>query len=206
MTKQPDLFIRNVPGSTEVLQRATVGLAGCGGLGSNAAVALARAGVGRLILADFDRVEPSNLNRQHYFLSDVGKPKTDALSEHLQRINPNIELKLISKKLAPSDIPTIFGAADVLIEAFDRAEAKQWLIEAWCRAFPNRHIIVGNGIGGLGETNSITVRRMGNIWVCGDEHSDMSLGLCAARVGIVAMMQANVAISILVKGAHDTCE
>ncbi len=202
MIKQPDLFVRNVPGSTEVLQRATVGLAGCGGLGSNAAVALARAGVGRLILADFDRVEPSNLNRQHYFLSDVGKPKTDALAEHLRRINPKIELKLISKKLAPSDIPSIFGAADILIEAFDRAEAKQWLIEAWCRAFPDRPIVAGNGIGGLGDTDLITVRRMGNIWFCGDGSSDMSLGLCAARVGIVAMMQANVAISILVKKSH----
>ncbi len=204
MIRQPDLFSRNVPGSTEVLQRATVGLAGCGGLGSNVAVALIRAGIGKLVLADYDRVEPSNLNRQHYFQSDIGKLKTIALAEHLQNINPEIELKLISKKLAPSDIAVNFGSADILIEAFDRAEAKQWLIEAWCRLFPDRPIIVGNGIAGLGETSSIKVRQMGNIWFCGDGCSDMSIGLSAPRVGIVAMMQANVAISILTKGVHDT--
>ncbi len=204
MINPHELFARNVPGSTEALQNAAVGLAGCGGLGSNVAVALARAGIGKLILADYDRVELSNLNRQHYFLSDVGKYKTEALSDHLRNINPQIKIELFIKKLAPADIITIFGQADVLIEAFDRAEAKQWLIETWSKAFPSRPIIVGNGLAGLGATESLIVRRMGHIWFCGDGFSDANIGLSAPRVGIVAMMQANVAIELLGKESHDT--
>ncbi len=83
---QSSLFQRNVPGSTEILNASCVGIAGCGGLGSNAAVALTRAGVGRLILADLDIVELSNLNRQYFFQDDVGQFKAEALAEHLKAI------------------------------------------------------------------------------------------------------------------------
>jgi len=93
------IFTRNVKGSTEILAKSVIGIAGCGGLGSNCAVSLVRAGVGNLILADFDLVEPSNLNRQHYFISDIGKPKVEALAEYLRLINPQINLTLINKKL-----------------------------------------------------------------------------------------------------------
>ena len=67
MTKpEAGIFSRHDAKVLAVLRAATVGIAGAGGLGSNAAISLARAGVGRLILADFDRIEPSNLNRQQY--------------------------------------------------------------------------------------------------------------------------------------------
>ncbi len=194
------IFDRNVPGTTERLRKATVGIAGCGGLGSNAAVALARAGVGRLILADPDRVELSNLNRQHYFQSDVGEVKVEALAGHLRAINPDIELALHELQLTPENTPEIFGEADILIEAFDRAESKRWLIEIWCRTYPDRPIVCGSGLSGIGETNALKVHSAGCIHMCGDEESDMEQGLCAARVGVVANMQANVAIELLVKG------
>jgi sulfur carrier protein ThiS adenylyltransferase len=194
------IFERNVPGTTEKLAVATVGIAGCGGLGSNAAAALARAGVGRLILVDHDRVEPSNLNRQHYFQSDIGSVKVEALGRHLRAINPAIALELHDIELKPEDVKTIFGGADMLIEAFDRAEDKRWLIEAWCRAFPDRHIVCGSGLSGCGATDTLHVHSSGRIHMCGDEQTDMSLGLCSARVGIVANMQANVAIALLTKG------
>jgi sulfur carrier protein ThiS adenylyltransferase len=58
-----------------------IGIAGCGGLGSNCAVALSRVGIGRLILVDFDVVELSNLNRQYYFRDQIGLLKTEALTE-----------------------------------------------------------------------------------------------------------------------------
>jgi len=193
------IFERNVPGTTEILQGATVGIAGCGGLGSNAAVALARAGVGRLILVDHDRVERSNLNRQHYFQSDVGKVKVEALAAHLRAINPDIELILHDIELTPANTPEIFREADVLIEAFDRADRKRWLIESWCRAFPDRPIVCGSGLSGVGNTNALRVHSAGCIHFCGDEESDMAQGLCAARVGVVANMEANVAIELLVK-------
>ena len=195
------IFDRNVPGTTEKLAVATVGIAGCGGLGSNAAVALARAGVGRLILVDHDRVELSNLNRQHYFQSDIGNVKVEALGLHLRAINPAIALELHDIELKPEDVEMIFAGADILIEAFDRAENKRWLIEAWCKTFPERHIVCGSGLSGCGCTDSLRVHSAGRIHFCGDEETDMSLGLCAARVGIVANMQANVAIEILTKAA-----
>lgn len=198
-TDESSIFERNVPGTTERLQRATVGIAGCGGLGSNAAVALARAGVGRLILVDHDRVELSNLNRQHYFQSDVGRVKVEALAGHLRAINPDIDLALHDVELTPENAPDIFGEADILIEAFDRAELKRWLIETWCGAFPDRPIVCGSGLSGIGNTNALRVHSSGCIHFCGDEESDMSMGLCAARVGAVAHMQANVAIELLMK-------
>jgi sulfur carrier protein ThiS adenylyltransferase len=197
-----DIFGRNVPGSTAVLQQRTVAVAGCGGLGSNAAVALTRAGIGRLILIDHDVVEPSNLNRQHFFLDDLGKPKVEALAASLRRIQPGIDLDLRPHRLAPADVAGL-GAADLLLEAFDRAESKRWLLEAWCAAFPERWVVGASGLSGLGRTEALTVRRSGRIIMCGDFDSDMADGLCAPRVAMVAAMQANVAVECLV-GAHDS--
>jgi sulfur carrier protein ThiS adenylyltransferase len=191
------IFERNVPGTTEILGRATVGIAGCGGLGSNAAVALVRAGIGSLILVDPDTVEPSNLNRQYYFRGDIGRYKVEALASHLRGINPDVELTLHKVELTPAGIAEIFAGADLLIEAFDMAEKKKWLIEGWCKAFPDKPIVAASGVSGAGNTNSLRVRSSGNIFICGDEESDISLGLCSARVAIAANMEANVAIELL---------
>ena len=191
------LFERNVPGTTEKLQRATIGVAGCGGLGSNAAVSLVRAGVGRLILADFDSVEISNLNRQQYFQPDVGRMKVDALACHLRAINPDVHLVLYKTELTPGNISDVFHNADLLIEAFDKAESKHWLIEAWCKAFPKRPVVVGSGVSGIGNTESLKLQKAGNVYLCGDGVSDMRMGLCASRVAMAANMQANVAIAIV---------
>lgn len=195
------IFARNVPGMTEKLRPSCIGVAGCGGLGSNAAVALARAGVGRLIIADFDKVEESNLNRQYFFLSDVGRYKVDGLERHLTNINPSIQITKHKTKLDQENISTIFQEADILLEAFDKAESKKMLIDAWMKAFPKRPVISGNGLSNLGKTEDLKVTRAGNIWFCGDMTTEMSEGLCSARVAIVANMQANVAIELLVTGA-----
>jgi sulfur carrier protein ThiS adenylyltransferase len=195
------IFARNVPGSTAILAASTVAIAGCGGLGSNAAVALTRAGVGSLILVDQDRVEVSNLNRQCFFQGDLGRSKVEALADHLRAINPEVRLDPWRLTLTPADVPRLFSGADLLIEAFDRADAKRWLIEAWCRAFPERTVVCASGISGLGRTEAIQVRRAGKIILCGDEESDPIEGLCAPRVAIVASMQANLAIEALVSAA-----
>jgi sulfur carrier protein ThiS adenylyltransferase len=197
--KKPSIFEKNPPEMTAALQRSVIGIAGCGGLGSNAAVSLARAGAGKLILADHDRVEPSNLNRQAYFLSDIGKKKTEALAGYLRGINREIELNLHSVELTPGNVLEIYRDADLLLEAFDRAESKKWLIETWCSAPGDRAIIVGSGIGGFGKTADLKVHSSGNIHICGDETSGSEEGLCAARVCTVANMQANTAVEILVR-------
>ncbi|MCK5075677.1 MAG: sulfur carrier protein ThiS adenylyltransferase ThiF, partial [Calditrichia bacterium] len=158
MDNKKEIFVRNVPGSTEKLQQATVGISGCGGLGSNSAVAMVRAGIGKLILVDFDIVEESNLNRQFYFQKDIGRVKVEALAEHLKAINPDVELVLYNKKLQQDDIKVVFKEADLLLEAFDRAESKHWLIDAWGESFPNKPIIVASGLSGLGNTSALKVQ------------------------------------------------
>jgi len=199
-----DIFVRNVPGTAEILEKITIGIAGCGGLGSNVAVSLARAGVGNLILADFDIVELSNLNRQHFFLQDVGKKKVNALSKYLKKINPEINIKKYHCEVKPENVKKLFGKSDLLIEAFDRAERKHWLIQTWCKAFPHKPVISGNGLSGYGNTDKLKVTKIGNVYFCGDSESDMAMGLCAPRVAIVASMEANVAVEILVNKALES--
>ena len=192
-----DIFARNVPGLRDILVRKTVAVAGCGGLGSNAAIALVRAGIGKLIIADFDQVEASNLNRQYFFQQDIGKEKTAALAAHLLAINPHLELQTHFIEITPKNMGQLFKDADLLIEAFDKAESKAWLIEAWCTGFPRRPIVCASGLSGYGDTETLTVKRAGNIIMCGDGTTDMSMGLVSARVAIAANMQANEAIGIL---------
>ena len=202
--ERSEIFDRNVPGMTECLTRAVVGIAGCGGLGSNVAMLLVRAGVGRLVLADFDQVEASNLNRQHYFQDDIGKDKTAALAEHLRAINPDVELQLAQEKVTLDNLAKIFGDVDIMVEAFDRAEEKQWLIQEWNRLYPGKFLVIGNGISGYGDSESMQVIRAGKRVFCGDMQTDMSIGLAAPRVMLAASMQANVVIELLMNLAPDT--
>ncbi len=197
-----DIFVRNAPGVRETLRTSKVGIAGCGGLGSNIAVSLVRAGIGELIIADFDRVELSNLNRQYYFLEDVGERKTGALKNILLRINPQVKLKTITEELTPENVPNLFSGVEVMIEAFDLAERKKWLIDTWSRHHSSVPLVCGSGVAGYGKNNELKTVRAGNLYVCGDQSSDMKEGLCSSRVAVVANMQANVVIEILMKTAH----
>lgn len=199
----PDIFERNVPGMTERLTRACVGIAGCGGLGSNVAVALVRAGVGHLVIADDDHVVASNLNRQHFFIRDIGKEKAPALAEYLLAINPEIGLHVETRRITPQNLSDIFGHVDILVEAVDRGETKQWMIHEWHRLYPEKPLIVGNGIAGYGQTGTLRIERMGTIYFCGDMTTDQTMGLAAPRVLIAAAMQANLAVELLMEGGHN---
>lgn len=198
-----NIFERNVSGMTERLSRSVIGIAGCGGIGSNAAVSFVRAGVGKLIIVDHDVVEPSNLNRQYYFADDIGKKKTDALKERLMKINPHCEIEAYDKMLEPEDLVYVFQKADILIEAFDKAESKQWLIEEWASLFPERPVISGNGLSGYGDFQSLSITKTGNICFCGDGKSSDVSGLCSARVAVVANMQANLAIELIMNNTGE---
>lgn len=188
---------RNVPGTFERLQQACVGILGVGGLGSNVAASLVRAGVGRLILADHDMVERSNLNRQLFFQDQIGRRKVDAMAETLLRINPKVDLICHRARITPDNLRETFDRADLLVEALDAAKEKALLIEAWLMQMPDRMIVAASGLAGYGKTEDLTVRRVGRMIVCGDGQSDAAQGLCASRVGIVAQMQANTAVEIL---------
>ena len=195
-----ELFIRNVPGMRDKLRKSRVGIAGCGGLGSNIAMSLVRAGIGELIIADFDQVEPSNLTRQYFFLEDIGKMKTDALRDILLRINPEVVIRTIKEELTPSNLSDLFSGVDVMVEAFDLADRKYWLIDNWSRYHKDIPLVCGSGVAGFGRNNELKTVRIGNLYVCGDQRSDMKDGLCAARVALVASMQANSVIEILMQG------
>ena len=83
----------------QAFSTAVVAVCGLGGLGSNIAIHLARAGIGRLILIDFDRVDITNLHRQQYKASQIGMYKTDALAENLREINPYIEFEAQTERI-----------------------------------------------------------------------------------------------------------
>ena len=194
------LMARHTPGVHERIKEGTIGIAGCGGLGSAVAVALARVGVGRLLLADFDLVEPSNLNRQQYFVDQIGLAKVDALKANLGRINPFVKVATYHGRLDRANIPQVFAVADLLIEAFDGADQKALLVESWRQNFPEKPLIAASGLAGFGAANTVTTRRVGrNFWMVGDGASAAGpgQGLMAPRVGVAAHHQANAALRLL---------
>jgi sulfur carrier protein ThiS adenylyltransferase len=196
-----DFFSRRDPAVLDILRRSSVGIAGAGGLGSNVAISLARAGVGRLVIADFDRIEPSNLNRQQYFVDQVGRVKVEALKESLLRVNPFSVYEIHSVRITRKNAAVIFRSVDVLVEAFDQAGAKEMLIEACLGRFPGRPIVAASGLAGYGKNRKLHTRRLGNLYICGDEESQCPQGVSpmAPRVGIVANMQANLVVDLLVR-------
>ncbi|HDP94108.1 MAG TPA: sulfur carrier protein ThiS adenylyltransferase ThiF [Candidatus Aminicenantes bacterium] len=183
----------------EFLQACTVGIAGAGGLGSNCAAALARSGVGRLVIADFDRVSRENLNRQAFFCDQVGMKKVDALKENIQRMAPQTEVAALDLRLTEENVLSVFSACPVVVEAFDSAEAKQMIVETFLTERPRIWLVAASGLGGYGRNEILHTRRSGRLIICGDEGSEVSPELppLAPRVGIVAHMQANVVLELL---------
>lgn len=196
---QKDFFSKHDPKILPIIRKATVGIAGAGGLGSNVAVSLARVGIGKLIIADFDTIEASNLNRQQYFIEQIGKPKVKALLENLKKINPFSEYQIHHIKLNEKNIPIIFKDVDILVEAFDKAEMKKMLIETWLSEFPEKPIIAASGLAGYGMNELIHTKKLDNLYICGDEITKLknNISPMAPRVGIVANMQANLVLEML---------
>ena len=187
------------------LARFRVGIAGAGGLGSNCAVSLARSGIGTIVISDFDVVEPANLNRQYYFASQVGMAKVEALMENITAINPEVKVVSHNKKLNSSNIPEIFSGCDVIVEAFDWSEMKEMLIETVQKKMPGVSVVVGSGLAGWGEINSLKCRKIDEtLFVCGDETTEVSdeMPPLAPRVGVVANMQADTVVELLIKRKH----
>ena len=182
------------------LDHAAVGIAGLGGLGSNIAVHLARLGVGRLVLVDFDVVDITNLNRQHYTMKDIGIPKTLALQEQLEAINPYLNYETYTERIIPANAARLFAGCDVVCEAFDRADQKAMLVETLLERLPDTPIVSGSGMAGYSSANAMrTERKFGRLYVCGDETSDIAvgIGLMAPRVALCAAQQATMVLRLL---------
>jgi sulfur carrier protein ThiS adenylyltransferase len=194
------MMARHTPGIHQKIKKSIVGIAGLGGLGSAIAIALARIGVGRLVLVDFDMVELSNLNRQQYFIHQIGMPKVEALQKNIATINPYVKIQTYQEKLDRNNVERIFKEAEVVVEAFDRAEEKAMLINAVSEKMPDKYIVAASGVAGYGDNNEIrTVRFSSKIFIVGDQKTaaQPGIGLMAPRVGIAAHHQANTVLRIL---------
>ena len=194
------LVARHTPGVHKIVQKASVGIMGLGGLGTVVAGALARVGVGKLILADFDVVEPSNLNRQQYSISQIGMLKTKALKENLLQMNPYLELETVDDPLTEESIPVVFKSVDVLAECFDDPVMKAAALSSVLINMPGIGYVGSSGLAGYGENNSIQTQKIrGNFYIIGDGTSAAGpgQGLMAPRVGIAAHHQANQILRIL---------
>jgi sulfur carrier protein ThiS adenylyltransferase len=191
---------RHTPGVHGRMKEGVVGIAGLGGLGSGVAVALARMGIGRMILADHDVVEPSNLNRQQYFVQQIGLKKAEAMEEILGRVNPFCRVEAHVLQLSEENIPRIFEGVGILVEAFDRAEAKAMLINTALKKMPGVTVVAASGLAGYESSNSIrTVKAAEDLYMVGDLEAEAhsGRGLMAARVGIAAHHQANAVVRLL---------
>ena len=179
---------------------ARVAVCGLGGLGSNIAIALARAGVGHLHLIDFDCVDLSNLNRQQYFVSQLGMPKTEAMRENLRQIAPYCEVLSDQVRMNSENLTQVLENEQVVCEAFDAPEAKAMLVNGVLEHFPKTWLVAGNGMAGLEDANRIQTRRISShFFLCGDGESDVKAcgSLFAARVMACAAHQALTVIRIL---------
>ena len=179
---------------------ATVAVCGLGGLGSNIAVALARAGIGKLLLIDFDRVDITNLHRQQYKADQIGCYKADALAENLAEIAPYTEVQTVTAKIAEDNFAAMLKDADVICEAFDNAEAKAMLVNGVLEQLPDRYLVAASGMAGMDTPNTIKTRKvMKRFYLCGDKVSDVAdtIGLVAPRVMLCAAHQAHTILRIL---------
>ena len=186
-------------------EAARVAVCGLGGLGSNVAIALARAGVGHLHLLDFDRVEPSNLNRQQYAAAQVGLPKADALRANIAAINPFCDVVAETVRVTPENLAALLASDDIVCEAFDRAEAKAMLVSGVLETFPEKPVVAASGMSGLASANTIATRRVAkHLYLCGDGATDVDddLGLYGARVLVCAAHQATMILR-LIDGAKE---
>ena len=179
---------------------ATVAICGLGGLGSNIATTLTRAGIGKLILIDFDEVDITNLNRQQYKMSQLGRPKTECCLENLRDISPYTEIEIHTVKLTEENIPELLGEADIICEAFDKADQKAMLVNTVLETFPDKYMLSGTGMAGFGSANTIQSRKVfEKFYLCGDEKSDVNdgIGLVASRVMVCAAHEAHMVLRLL---------
>ena len=179
---------------------ATVAICGLGGLGSNIAIALARAGIGKLILIDFDRVDITNLHRQQYKAEQIGMYKTVALAGNLKEIAPYISLEIHTERITADNAVTLLQDADILCESFDDAECKAMLTNTALTEMRAKYLVAASGMAGLYDANRIKTRKVtSKFYLCGDGESDVSegIGLVSSRVMICAAHQAHTVLRIL---------
>lgn len=181
------------------LAAATVAVCGLGGLGASVAQMLVRMGTGKLILADFDRVELSNLHRQAYKFSQIGKYKTEATAENLREINPFAEIETHTVRISEENAGIVLKNADIVCEAFDNPIEKAALCD-YVLSKTDKYAVAASGTAGLGAANEIKTEKITErFFLCGDGKSEVNEknALYASRVTLCAAHQAHAVLRIL---------
>lgn len=194
------MISRHTPGVHEKIKKARVGIAGLGGLGSNIVVSLARIGIGYLRLVDFDVVEPSNLNRQQYFIKHLGMKKTEAIKHLISQINPFVKIETKNVYIDKTNIEELFNDVDIIVEAFDHPKSKAELINTVLKKMPEKKVVAASGMAGYFSNNTIVTKKIrDNFYLVGDGVSEAKpgCGLMAPRVSIAANHQANTVLRII---------
>ena len=194
------LIERHGAARQEKFSRGRVAICGLGGLGSRVAELLTRAGVGYLRLIDFDRLEATNLNRQWYFMEQLGRYKAEAMADNLRRITPYAELDVHTVRITEDNLASLLADVDVIVEAFDNATCKAMLVNGVREQFPRCHLVAASGMAGFASANAMRVRRLSeNFYLCGDGRSaaDAGDGLYGARVNICSAQEALVVLQLL---------
>lgn len=178
-----------------------VGIAGAGGLGSNCAWMLVRSGFCDFVIADHDRVDASNLNRQFFFARQVGMSKVAALSENLAAINPDVRVEALEVEVTRENAPGLFARCDAVVEAFDQAQAKRMIVEAYLGT--GKFLVAASGLAGCGDADRIATHKMKeNFYVVGDLVTQVSaqcppLSPC---VTVAAAKQADLVLEFALRG------
>lgn len=165
-----------------IIRSVRIGVAGCGGLGSNTAHNLVRLGFRNFLLIDFDHIENTNLNRQFYFLDQIGMIKCEALKMNLQKINPDLNIETKQIKVEKNNIKSLFKNCDLIVEGFDKVEYKTLLIEELSPEIPS---VSATGLGNYWNVDNISTRRINkNLIVIGDMESDVDKGVSPLSPGV----------------------
>jgi thiamine biosynthesis protein thiF len=187
---------RQDPRVNEKLKNAKVSILGCGGLGSNIAMTLARSGIGELYLYDFDKVEYSNLNRQNYTIDELGGDKAELTKKKIETTLPYVKCHSKNIYLTTETMDTIVDKTDIFIEAFDNKESKTMLFDYFIGR-DDKYLITGSGVSGLGELSDIKIKKIENVTMIGDFNSNPDEGLYLAYVSLIANLEALSAIKFI---------
>ena len=182
-----------------IIESSRIGIAGAGGLGSNCAHNLVRSGFKKFKIVDFDTITPSNLDRQFYFLDQVGQKKVDALRINLFRINPELDIEIEAVKITESNIKELFKDCQIVVECLDTAEGKSMLVN---KLLPEgKFIVSASGLGGVGSSDEIKVHKIKeNLVIIGDLRSDIKdKPAFSPRVSIAAAKEADAVLEYLLK-------
>lgn len=164
------------------IQNTKIGIAGCGGLGSNTASNLLRLGFKKFLLIDFDNIEETNLNRQFYFFNQIGLPKAQTLKSNLLLINPDADIEVIQTKITKENIHLLFSDCDIIVEGFDKVKYKTMLIE---ELSPTKPCVTATGLGNYFDVDGIAKRKINkNLIIIGDSISDVDKGVSPLSPGV----------------------